>query len=160
MGGGRENFGGRRESFSGPPGKRSDTPRKYPVSEQLKHFNCPEGECLGFFRHGKCPRQNKGKPCSFKHTPNTQGRGLSREGGRSSSKSPVPQARSLTPSPRTQVGGVGSGVTCGKCGNVHKGVCLFTNGVTVMGGITPQRCEKQYTTVTFGSGDRNRRNSV
>jgi hypothetical protein len=45
--------------------QRSDTPIKYPVSAQLKHFNCPEGVCLGHFRFGRCPRIEKGKPCNF-----------------------------------------------------------------------------------------------
>ena len=48
-----------------PNTTRSDTPRKYPVSDQLKHFNCPEGVCLGHFRFGRCPTTQKGKPYSF-----------------------------------------------------------------------------------------------
>src|SRR4051812_27984633 len=76
-------------------------------------------ECLGFFRFGKCPRKEKGKPCSFKHSPNTggqkgdRGRSLSKDGGgKSKSTSPVPHTqthshskgntptRSFTPNPR------------------------------------------------------------
>ena len=47
---------------------RADTSRRYSVTDQLKHFNCPEGVCLGHFRYGRCPRVQNGKPCSFLHT--------------------------------------------------------------------------------------------
>lgn len=163
--------------------KRSLTPRKFPIEDQLKYFNCPDGECLAFFKHGACPRLQKGRPCCFKHTPNNNNnsqrvnsreRNTSNErGGKGKSASPVSHTRntyphtqgnaptrSFTPNPRFS-GGVGSGGGCGTCGNIHSGVCRWNKPCYKCGGIHSAKvCQGQYTTVNFGSGDRNRRKSV
>ena len=53
-----------------PPNKnRSLTPRKFSITTTLQHLKVPEGECMGYFTHGNCPRQSKNRPCHFKHTP-------------------------------------------------------------------------------------------
>ncbi len=159
---------------------RTPTPSKYPVSEQLKHFNCPEGECLGHFRYGKCPRAQRGRPCSFLHTQTVVDNSESKSFGRSRSISPVVPTRTHSHShspntnhPRTysqspthspsqsRQGGIQSEGVCEKCGHVHSGMCYWSKRCFVCGGLHAAKvCRKNQTTVSFGSQGRERRNSV
>jgi len=161
---------------------RADTPGRYPITDQLRHFNCPEGVCLGHFRFGRCPRAQKGKPCHFLHTHTIAKENTNTNVGRSRSVSPVPPSHPHSPSqtqththstsythnPRpshiggVQNGGVKGDSTCSRCGYIHGSVCLWDKRCYVCGGLHAARvCRKnQTTTVTFGSQGRERRNSV
>ena len=147
---------------------RADTPRRYSVTDQLKHFNCPEGVCLGHFRYGRCPRVQNGKPCSFLHT-HTMANAEKEDTesvGRSRSSSPIrpthSPSRTEFHNPRTQtqehvqIGGV-----CDKCGHIHGGVCLWNKRCYICGGLHAAKiCKKNRTTVAFGTQGRDRRRSV
>jgi hypothetical protein len=153
----------------------SQSPRKYPVQQQLTHFKCPEKECLGYFRFGKCPRKEKGKECSFLHSERERLETKTSD-RRSTSTSPVrlhtqhnsfsPQ-RSNTPYSRStslphsgyqsggvKNGGVSVGGVCGKCGNNHGGVCMWNKRCFVCGGLHSARVCRKTQTVVVGGQER------
>ncbi len=159
---------------------RSNTPRKYPVTEQIKHFKCPDNVCLGHFTHGKCPRISKGKPCHFEHpnnTPNTPRTPTPTHSYTPTCSNTQEKSRSLSPITRitpthsssgfTQTGGVSGssggvmGGVCGKCGRTHGGVCLWSKRCFVCGGVHAAKvCPKQQNSFEFGRGSGDRRKSV
>src|SRR6185437_3356386 len=49
---------------------RTPTPPRtqYTPQQKLEFFQCPSDVCLGFFRFGRCPRQEKGRSCKYIHT--------------------------------------------------------------------------------------------
>jgi len=89
------------------------------VAQQLAHFNCPQGTCLGYFRFGLCPRASKGKSCFYNTREKMkQGRVTS---DRSMSRSPV--------SPRV------SNTQCDRCGLYHSDVCKWRQACYECGGM-------------------------
>ena len=151
---------------------RADTPRRYSMTDQLKHFNCPEGVCLGHFRYGRCPRLQKGKPCNFLHThtlmEGAENKEQTEHVGRSRSSSPIrpnhSPSRTDSHNSRTQTHStdrVETGGVCDKCGHTHGGVCMWNKRCFICGGLHAAKiCKKNHTTVTFGTQGKERRRSV
>jgi hypothetical protein len=152
---------------------RSLTPRKFPIQTTLEHFKVPEGECMGHFTHGKCPRISKGKPCHFNHTkqqqkpqqqqqptvtfhPQHRDNSLKNQYQTnnyrtSTSSSPVPPHIQ-----RTQSRGVSTGGVCQTCGNFHGGPCLWNKRCYNCGGTHSIKvCTKTPTIQRYG-GERRR----
>jgi hypothetical protein len=144
---------------STPAQRSSRSPNtRHTIDDKLKHYNCPEGECLGFFRSGKCPRKELGKPCVFKHT---QASGDAGANARSRSMSPVYPARGV----HTQGvrGSGGASAECVRCGRNHDvSVCTWSKQCFECGGIhTARMCSRQQTRTThFGGPNSGRRNSI
>lgn len=147
---------------------RANTPVKFNITDQLKFFGCPEGECLGFFRYGRCPRLERGRKCVFSHTQTRENE--ENKNTRSKSFSPIRRnnnnnyynnnnsnSQNTSNKYNTQhhtktggvlSGGVQSGGVCQTCGNSHPSVrdkkCF--------------RCKNN--TINFGTENNERRNSV
>lgn len=174
-----------RQNKTQPYKHRSVTPRKYPIETTLKHYQVPEGECMGYFTHGKCPRLSKNKPCHFSHTQQSHKREPSQPREHSQVRFHTPQNNyrsnslknkhnqnnyrtSISSSPvtpqhyssqqRVSSRGVSSGGVCGTCGNTHGGKCLWNKRCYNCGGIHSVKvCLKTTTIQKYGG---NRRNSV
>ena len=149
--------------------QRTPTPTKqYTVGEKLQYHKCPEGECLGHFRSGVCPRKQLGKPCVFKHTQKNNTTPTSphinpEHPGRSRSMSPVLSGEGVRAGQRGwERGG------CTRCGGAHTTEkCTWDRECYECGGMHAARmCRKKKDRTTrttqFGGGapNRERRNSV
>ena len=131
----------------------SRSPSRHGVADKLKHYSCPEGECLGYFRSGKCPRKELGKPCIFKHTPAAG----NEANARSRSVSPVyPQGVHTQGVPQAWK------EQCSKCGEGHAlATCTWSKQCFECGGMHAVKvCRKKGRTTQFGAPSRERRNSV
>lgn len=146
---------------------RTRTPTPTPsISDKLKHHGCPEGVCLGYHTHGRCPRISKGMPCRFSHGENGSEERKGRERAsahhgtvRSKSHSPVSHNNTRgsprappPPARRHSIsgGGSGSGGMCGTCGGAHTGTCKWNKPCFMCGGahaarVCQQNKEKTYT---------------
>jgi hypothetical protein len=157
---------------------RSLTPRKFPIQTTLQHLKVPDGECMGYFSHGVCPRMSKNKPCHFNHTPKqhqhqqqqqqqqTPQRNVTihtqqnrtnslkhQHNNNRTSSSTSPVTHSSYPQ-RPQSRGVSSGGVCQTCGNVHGGTCLWDKRCFNCGGVHSIKvCTKTPTIQRYG-GDR------
>ena len=117
------------QNIQNPPSPRTQShirtptpPRtQYTPQQKLEFFQCPSDVCLGFFRFGRCPRQEKGRSCKYTHTQ----RGRSRSpnnvsvGGVSRSSAPVVSGGVVWEVWKFTVGVCTYNKRCYTCGGLH-----------------------------------------